>query len=215
MTKIVCISDTHNRHEYVCMPGGGDVLIHAGDGTLGGTEDECERFISWLSRQQSRFGAVVLVAGNHDWAFQRQPELMRTLCDTAGVIYLQDRAADIAGLKFYGAPWQPEFCDWAFNLPRNGEGLEAVWSAIPWETEVLVTHGPPAGILSTNCSGEECGCELLRKRVEELPRLKLHVFGHIHHSRGVTSWMGGKKFVNASYLDDRYRWHGDPIEVDL
>ena len=34
-------------------------------------------------------------------------------------IYLQDSSVEIYGLKIYGTPWQPEFCGWAFNLPRG------------------------------------------------------------------------------------------------
>ena len=34
-------------------------------------------------------------------------------------IYLEDQEVTVEGLRIYGSPWQPEFCDWAFNLPRG------------------------------------------------------------------------------------------------
>jgi hypothetical protein len=44
-------------------------------------------------------------------------------------------------IRIYGSPWQPEFYNWAFNLPRNGEALKAKWDAIPENTDILITHG--------------------------------------------------------------------------
>src|SRR3546814_5642071 len=38
-----------------------------------------------------------------------------------------------SGLKFYGSPCQPEFCDWAFNLPI-GPSLKEKWERIPDDT---------------------------------------------------------------------------------
>ena len=39
---------------------------------------------------------------------------------------------------------QPEFGGWAYNLKRGAQCVEC-WERIPTETELLVTHGPPAG----------------------------------------------------------------------
>ena len=48
-------------------------------------------------------------------------------------------------VRIYGSPWQPEFYNWAFNLPRNGEEMKARWDAIPDNTDILITHGPAYG----------------------------------------------------------------------
>ncbi len=56
--------------------------------------------------------------------------------------YLEDSSITLYGINIYGSPWQPFFCNWAFNLPR-GEELASKWSAIPQETDVLLTHGAP------------------------------------------------------------------------
>ena len=44
--------------------------------------------------------------------------------------YLEDTSTTIYGLKFYGSPWQPEFCGWGFNLKRGRTILDK-WDLIP------------------------------------------------------------------------------------
>ena len=76
-------------------------------------------------------------------------------------------------MKFYGSPWQPWFCDWAYNLAR-GEEIAAKWAAIPSDTDVLVTHGPPLGHGDLCSSGQRAGCLDLLERVHAL-RPRVHV----------------------------------------
>ena len=63
LVRIVLISDTHNKHEKLEMPEG-DVLIHAGDFTNVGTEQEIREFDMWLASLD--FQHKILVPGNHD-----------------------------------------------------------------------------------------------------------------------------------------------------
>jgi len=56
---------------------------------------------------------------------------------------VQDSSINIEGIKIYGSPWQPSYHDWAFNLER-GEAIRKKWDLIPGDTDVLITHGPPA-----------------------------------------------------------------------
>jgi len=88
----------------------------------------------------------------------------------------------IEGVKFYGSPWQPRFFDWAFNLDR-GEEIKKKWDLIPMDTDVLITHGPPYGILDLTHEGEKVGCEELMKAVLRV-QPKIHIFGHIHEAYG-------------------------------
>ena len=190
MLTVVCVSDTHGRHERVPIPDG-DILVHAGDLTYDGGLDDVERFDDWLAGLPHRY--KVVVCGNHDWCFQRAPAEARRRLRHA--VYLQDEAVVVEGLRFYGSPWQPWFLDWAFNLPR-GPALAAKWALIPDDTDVLVTHGPPAGVLDLTKRGERVGCADLIERVRVV-RPKLHVFGHIHEARGAVV-EEGTLFVNAS-----------------
>lgn len=211
MPKIVCLSDTHNCDGQIAVPDG-DVLIHAGDATVRGTIDEIVLFNDWFARLPHRH--KIFVAGNHDWLFETNNRLARTLLDSS-IYYLQDSSVEIENLKIYGSPWQPRFFGWAFNLTRGAE-LREKWKLIPNDTDVLITHGPPFGILDEvprRYFVENTGCEELRKRVEGV-RPKLHVFGHIHCGYGTTEQFG-VRFINASTCDESYEPTNQPIVINL
>jgi len=209
--KIVCISDTHTMHNTsrIQIPDG-DVLIHAGDITGHGGLKPIIEFSAWLKRQPHKH--KIVIAGNHDWCFQNRDRDMSIKEISTAATYLEDSAIVIDGVKFYGSPWQPEFCDWAFNLPR-GAALKEKWDMIPNDTDVLITHGPPLNILDW-CPGGNVGCSDLRSRVLNMPNLKYHVFGHIHESYG-TEKHGNTTFVNASVCTGRYEPINQPIVLEL
>ncbi|MBA3784786.1 MAG: metallophosphoesterase [Acidobacteria bacterium] len=211
MPKIVCLSDTHNCSEQIIVPNG-DILIHAGDATIRGTIDEIILFNEWFANLPHAY--KIFVAGNHDWLFETNNRYARNLLDKS-IIYLQDSSVEIGGLKIYGSPWQPRFFDWAFNLMRGAE-LAEKWKLIPDDTDILITHGPPFGILDEVPRQywiENTGCEELRKRVETI-KPKLHIFGHIHCGYGQAEKFG-VKFVNASNCDESYEPTNAPIVIDL
>lgn len=202
--RLVLISDTHNQHGSLDLPAG-DVLVHAGDFTMQGKEPEVAAFGRWLALQPHRH--KIVVAGNHDFLFERQPVLARSLLP-ADVHYLLDSEVTLDGLRFWGSPWQPWFHDWAFNVQRGPE-IAAKWALIPEGIDVLITHGPPFGVGDRTVSGEDVGCvDLGRAMTRAKPRLS--VFGHIHEGYGVH----GNK-INASICDARYRLVNPPIVVDL
>ena len=212
--KITFISDTHNKHKHLTSKGmgnilgSGDILVHAGDCTSMGHKHEINGFLDWFSNTD--FKHKIFIAGNHDFGFEQQTDIDQEYKDK-GVIYLFDKDVTIDGIKFYGSPWQPEFHDWAFNLPR-GEELAAKWEKIPDDVDILITHGPAYGILDYAPIGGHVGCEeLYRKIVEVKP--KIHVCGHIHDGYGQKT-MGGIEFLNASVLDDRYEHAHKPIVVE-
>jgi hypothetical protein len=119
-------------------------------------------------------------------------------------------------IKIYGSPWQPEFYNWAFNLPRNGEVLKEKWDEIPNDTDILITHGPPHGIrdfVVDRSGASQVGCELLRERVDELKPL-MHIFGHIHGAYGV-AYIKETVFINACICTERYDPINKPLVFDL
>jgi predicted phosphohydrolase len=188
--RIVAVADTHLFHDELVVPDG-DVLVHAGDMCRGGDLVELAAAARWIAALPHRH--KVIVAGNHDWAFAREPAAARALFE--GAHYLEDSELAIDGVRFYGSPWQPAFNDWAFNLPR-GPALAAVWANIPRGLDVLITHGPPDGIGDRTTPARRAGCAELRARVLEVaPRL--HLFGHIHQDGG--AWrMGATTFANVT-----------------
>ena len=202
--KIVCIADTHNQLSKVDVPDG-DVLIIAGDVT--GRGSVYETFLFYEDVIKLPHEHKILVAGNHDWLFtERDNQYVKAIKNS--LIYLEDSGCTIEGIKFWGSPWQPEFCNWAFNLPR-GEALKAKWDLIPEDTDVLITHGPPFGILDKTNREENVGCEELRKRVDAISP-KFHVFGHIHNAYG-TLGVGKTIFINASICTESY----EPINLPI
>jgi Icc-related predicted phosphoesterase len=201
--KIVHISDTHDLHKHIDMPDG-DVLIHSGDwfkdrGTLPGLK----LFADWIQAQPHKH--KIVIAGNHDFPAQDNEADTSSTFKYRDINYLKDSRLEIDGVKFWGAPWQPEYFNWAFNLPRDGWRLKKHWSMIPDDTDVLITHGPPHGILddaSPPITGWESkypnhvGCKLLMERIQHL-KLKAHCFGHIHVGVGQIE-INGTIFSNAS-----------------
>lgn len=214
--RLVCISDTHGLHANMFeeIPDG-DVLIHAGDMCNTGTLSEVQKFNAWLGELPHKH--KIVIAGNHDFCFERQPESAERMLTNAK--YLKDVSHTIDGVKFYGSPWSPWFFDWAFNFPygdEHGTAARATWRQIPPDTQVLITHGPMRGLRDEVIMppGDHVGCPYLLERLEALPDLKLHVFGHIHENYGTTH-KGNVTFVNASVCDRTYRPCHKPIVFDL
>lgn len=215
--RVVCISDTHMQHETINLPHG-DVLIHAGDFSSSGAESQIRDFGQWLSRQPHTH--KIIIAGNHDRLMQKKPQEAQQwlVANCSSVSYLYDSETTVTvnnvRYKIYGSPWQPEFFNWAFNLPR-GIKLAEVWSKIPDDVDILVTHGPPLSIMDiVDRNSQNVGCEDLYNRIKQLKKLKLHVFGHIHEGYGVEE-IDGIKFVNASINTVNYRPTNAPIIIDL
>ena len=205
--RLVVISDTHGQHRGIDLPEG-DVVVHCGDFCTHGKEREARAFAAWF--RELPHPEKVVIAGNHDRCLELDAGLAGELF--AGCTYLFDSAATVAGLSFYGAPWQPWFLDWAFNLPR-GEPLRAKWALIPEGIDVLVTHGPPMEILDRTFAGIHAGCADLRAAVERV-RPALHLFGHIHEAFGVERH-GEVLYANASTCDLDYRATHPPLVFDV
>jgi Icc-related predicted phosphoesterase len=213
--KITFISDTHNKHEYLTSKaynnilGSGDVLVHAGDCTGMGKTHEIKNFLDWFSN--TNYTHKIFIAGNHDWGFELHNDIAPEYKEK-NVHYLFDSEVVIDGVKFYGSPWQPEFYNWAFNLPR-GEKLAEKWALIPNDTDVLITHGPAHGMLDWLPSGAQVGCQDLYYKIMEI-QPKIHVCGHIHCAYG-QKYFNGVEFLNASVLDEQYQHHNKPISLEF
>jgi Icc-related predicted phosphoesterase len=221
--RISFISDTHGKHREIDLDKnlpGGDLLIHAGDFmNTGKYEYELTDFLDWFNSLDN-YRYKVFIAGNHDVIFENNPDMVKEILSNYNrVYYLQDNWVGIvhnnAKVKVYGSPWQPTFFNWAFNLDRGGDKLRKVWSKIPEDTDILITHTPPQGILDTSGSPyfePNLGCELLKERVDKYPP-RLHVFGHIHGSCGYRC-TDNTCFFNASLLSEQYEYTNTPMHID-
>jgi Icc-related predicted phosphoesterase len=217
--KITFISDTHTKHKQITydLPGG-DLLIHAGDISSMGYKHEIQQFLKWFNKLDN-YSHKIFIAGNHDWGFKDSPKMCQELLDFYDkVTYLEDNMELIGddyefSVKIWGSPWQPEFCNWAFNLPRNGEELKHKWDLIPNDIDILITHGPAYGKLDKIIGEyENLGCELLAERIKII-KPKIHVCGHIHSGYGYV-FDGETHFINASVLGESYQYMNKPLTVE-
>ena len=209
MLKCAFVSDTHNNYPIIPKC---DLLIHAGDLTGMGTFEEIEKGLEWLSNQPAKF--KILVPGNHDWEFQIHPIETRKMCKDQGVELLIDEEITYFGKRIYGSPWQPAFGYWAFNL-NPGLDIREKWNRIPrgGQIDILVTHGPAAGVLDDVGSRSAGGMDL-RDAIKEVAPV-VHVFGHMHQQNGIHPCSLGQTHylaVNAALCDEQYRCV-NPVQI--
>ncbi len=205
--KIVCIADTHEKHKQVKLPKG-DILIHAGDLTWVGAPRPTLEFLDWFEAQP--FVHKILVSGNHDFYFEHGKNL--ELLKGRNFHYLMNNKILIDGhVKIWGSPFTPEFLDWAFmGTPSK---METIWAKIPNGLDILITHGPPFGILDRTTDGANAGCPKLLEIVQAR-KPKIHIFGHIHEGYGMRE-INGTVFINASLCNANYDLVNKPVVFNL
>jgi Icc-related predicted phosphoesterase len=243
--KITFLSDTHTYHnEVVVEPC--DIFCFTGDATNIGEVKDFVDFFEWLRKIPAK--RIVWIAGNHDKALDKHL-MLNTLVDPITKLlrqqqyndvqsllkalpkhihYLNNSGVTINGINFWGSPVSPIFgVDWAFNKIR-GDNINSIWAKIPKNTNILLTHTPPFGILDyvpnrqktyTN-EPNNVGCKDLLNRIKYfLPKLKICTFGHIHSNYGIKKELVSNTrhvtFINGCMLDNRYNFiTKQPITVD-
>lgn len=207
--KFVIISDSHGQHAKLNLPKG-DVLIHAGDITQRGAENEVIDFLNWFKDLDFKY--KIFIAGNHDFYFERTPEEEIKKIIPDNVIYLCDSGTTIENIKIWGSPITPWFFNWAFNRHR-GEQIARHWNLIPSDIDILITHGPVFCVLDKTTNGQNAGCKDLLDKVREL-KPKFHICGHIHEAYGQTT-AAMTNYINASVLDENYILKNSAITFDI
>lgn len=210
--KIIAISDTHGSHRQLKVPNG-DVLIHAGDVLANNYPNEIIDFNNWLSTLPHKH--KIVIAGNHDeFMYNTGVKTIRNTYLT-NCIYLENSSCIIDGIKFYGSPITPTFMDWFFMAERGKEIQNKYWSNIDRDTDVLVTHGPPMGIMDKVITHVEktVGCADLLWTVKQL-KPKVHIFGHIHAGHGIIK-QDNIIFANASVMNEEYEIEYMPLEINI
>lgn len=197
--RFVCISDTHNKApgEGYNLPKG-DVLIHAGDITNQGSLKELQKAADWL--QKADFAVKIVIAGNHDFSLDEDydisnikrdklAECRELMASLPGVTYLQHSGAQITipekdvSFKVFGSPYSTRHHSRFMGFQHNEGDAAARWATIPSDTDVLITHTPPASIRDASQHWVEGGCPALRAALWRV-RPALHICGHCHEGRG-------------------------------
>ena len=205
------ISDTHTKHIRLTNLLPADIIIHGGDISSMGYEHEIRDFLKWFSSLE-QYKYKIFIAGNHDWLFQRNSALAKSLIPD-NVIYLEDSGVEIDGVYIYGTPVSLPFYNWAFMKPEDK--IIEHWKAIPDNTDILITHTPPYGILDYVPSDNvKTGSITLRDEILNRIKPKLSIFGHIHEENGITA-IDNTLFVNASSLNDQYLYSYEPRIITI
>lgn len=202
--KILHLSDTHCRHRELVELPDADVIVHSGDFTFAGSEAEAYDFMNWFC--DLPYPHKIFIAGNHDFCMYGA-ETVDGL--PANVHYLCNSGISVSGIRFYGMPMFIQDC---IGGQYNKHLLD-----IPDDTDVIVTHQPPYGVLdfSDYGSGPAChGDVFLRRHVFDV-KPRCHLFGHEHGCYGVEESCG-ITFSNAAVLDDGYNLVHSPnlLEFD-
>ncbi len=199
--KLVALSDTHWTHQKdpvgnslqsLSIPDG-DILIHAGDATFLGKKKEWYAFMAWWSGVGARFKHRIFVPGNHDYNFKFKIHTWEAM-----------------GLKFGMMPEVPNLPQWNFSAEEweIKMKLERIG-----KVDVLITHGPPQGILD-NAGSYHFGSVALREFVEGPNKPRVHIFGHAHDAAGFLA-QGGVEFYNVAICNEFYWLVRQPTEIEL
>ena len=185
--KILHISDTHGCHRRLSDLPEADVVVHSGDFTMTGSEQEALDFLNWFC--DLPYLQKIFICGNHDECLYGAK--VDGLDDN--VHYLCNSGVEIDGVKFYGVPMFMGDC----ITDRQSKH----YANIPEGTDILITHTPPFGILDFD-DNIHYGSEELLSRIAAV-RPRLHLFGHIHSQHGTTV-LNGTTFSNGAVMNADY-----------
>ena len=170
--RIVCLANSYGRHRSLIIPQA-DCIIHCGDACTDGNLSQLKDFFEWFSSLNIK--RKMFVAGEQDLAVTGQPEHVREMIPP-GVTFLENELVDFDGITYYGLAARPLMPE---KLP------------IPMYVDVLITHGPPAGILD---GGK--GCPVLLQTLKELDPT-IHIFGHTKLKGRKSLKVKGQQFYNV------------------
>lgn len=234
MERNVTITGISDTHGVVSLPSllkdcESDFLVHCGDFTAGPVDriarthiydshrETWDLFVNELKAIRHQFKHVVVVPGNHDQICEVIPdECIHRLEEIEVHLLMNDGVVLEEELRVWGIPHTPPFYHWFFQ----GYDMDEYISQIPESTNILVTHGPPYGILDEVSPQNQfterkpLGCRSLRRRCLELPKLKAAFFGHIHSAHGQHRERS-VDYYNCSVLDERYDHAYTPIQTAI
>ena len=214
MIKIIVTGCTHNR-QPVIQPC--DVFIHVGDFTEHGTVSELARFKLYLDTIPAKY--IILVPGNHDRLLETEPKTRNLFSNYHLLINQELRIYDLESeINLWGSPDTAPWDNWAFNT--NDEQRKKIVNRIPTNTEILLTHGPPKGILDQTQDNQNAGCQYLLERLQNDYSIHYHFFAHIHEAYGYYSFIENIydrkiKMYNVSLMNAQYQPFNPPITIEL
>lgn len=200
---ILHLSDTHGQHKNLKSLPEADVIVHSGDFTFAGSEEEAYDFMNWFCNLPYKH--KIFIAGNHDMCMYGADHIDGL---SRNVHYLYNNSVVIDGIKFYGIPMFMEDC-------MDGN-LDVFINNIPDDTDVLITHMPPKGtcdIANYGKGPEHRGNATLAELLKKL-HPTCHLFGHEHDAYGKTI-KENVIYSNACVVDSRYNLINNPTIINI
>lgn len=200
---ILHLSDTHGQHKNLKSLPEADIIVHSGDFTFAGTEEEAYDFMNWFCNLPYKH--KIFIAGNHDMCMYGADHIDGL---SRNVHYLYNNSVVIDGIKFYGIPMFMEDC-------MDGN-LDVFINNIPDDTDVLITHMPPKGTCDLADYGkgpEHRGNATLAELLKKL-HPTCHLFGHEHDAYGKTI-KENVIYSNACVVDSRYNLINNPTIINI
>ena len=200
--RILHLSDTHGFHRELSNLPKADIIIHSGDLSMAGTSKEIVDFIEWFSELDYRY--KIFIGGNHDYSLDgKDREIIQGYLPD-NCFYLYNIGVTIDGVKFWGVPF-------FMSSDLTGDSFE-VMAQIPLDTDILITHRPPLGVLDSSAN-INYGCPDMFDTVANI-RPQYHLFGHIHDAYGIEK-SEYTTFSNASLVDENYQLGNEPFVFDV
>jgi Icc-related predicted phosphoesterase len=235
--KVIALSDLHGYLPEITERV--DIVIIPGDIVDLYYQNSTYKSISWFNRIFVPWALdlpcdkVVIIAGNHDFFFQRivenkfagknigidDPSEYRNYIESESswvvqdelilpkkIVYLQDSLFSYGGKTFYGTPWCPDLSRWAFY--KSSDDLKKAFNRIPENVDVLITHTPGKNVNDTGVSLQrldkpEYGSQELTDAVIE-KKPKWWFVGHVHSGNHTITDFYGTNVVNVSIKDEGY-----------
>lgn len=200
---ILHLSDTHGQHKNLKSLPEADIIVHSGDFTFAGSEEEAYDFMNWFCNLPYKH--KIFIAGNHDMCMYGADHIDGL---SRNVHYLYNNSVVIDGIKFYGIPMFMEDC-------MDGN-LDVFINNIPDDTDVLITHMPPNGTCDLADYGkgpEHRGNATLAELLKKL-HPTCHLFGHEHDAYGKTI-KENVIYSNACVVDSRYNLINNPTIINI
>lgn len=222
--KICGISDMHGNLEFTVPEC--DLLLICGDivplsiqrYTKPSLRWLKDTFLKWCETQPCE--KIIMVGGNHDWAFEHHRDKVDEVFDESKVSYLCCDATVYNGKIIYGTPLCHKFYNWAF-MPSDEEQTQIYDEAVikyP-HVDILISHDAPYGtsdalLQNGHVTNEHIGSKPLAKLIETMkPQLALH--GHLHSTNHDMELLDFTKVYNVSLLNENYQMVYRPLEIEI
>lgn len=205
--RIAHMSDTFNhlkpsgKKEFMPF---GEILVHSGNFTCKGTEEEFQQFDSWLASMKDYYHYRIVCLGHKDVGrFGTDWDTYKSLLPSATHV-LCNEEANILGIRFYGCPWH-----WGYKFnyvikPSVSSAINTRYNDIPENIDILITHGPAYGRLDRTFDGEHVGSRELMDALRKAKPL-VHLHGHLSEGRGIFPHFGHLPLTLNSAMCDKSR----------